>query len=90
MKQVILLTIFIVRVSCDDDSGWAFVGNPLLHARPCNDSKDITLSYEPGLPPGEENKYTVFIMKQFPTQSKVTLRFDVDASVVLVSNVGQS
>ncbi|XP_050356541.1 chymotrypsin-C-like [Nymphalis io] len=81
-----LFYIFItllLNVNGDDDSGWTFIGNPLLLVRPCNGSTDISASFEPGLAPEEENTYTVFISKKFPTSSVIVLKFDADASITL-------
>ncbi|XP_052741183.1 uncharacterized protein LOC112045215 [Bicyclus anynana] len=83
MKQVIILAIFILKVQSDDDSGWAFVGAPLAAARPCNGSNDISLSFEPGHPPEEENQYNLFLNKKYPAQSKIILKFDTGASITL-------
>ncbi|XP_047539224.1 elastase-1-like [Vanessa atalanta] len=82
-KFLYVFITLLVNVIGDNDSGWAFVGNPLLAAYPCNDSTDITISFEPGLPPEEENTYFVNIRKKFPSSSKIVLKFDTEASVTL-------
>ncbi|KAI5633007.1 trypsin domain-containing protein [Phthorimaea operculella] len=63
--------------------GQGLVGNPLLHAYPCKENHNITIAFEPDLPPGEENQYHVFIGEEFPKQSRVNLKFDSEASVTL-------
>ncbi|XP_064074660.1 chymotrypsin-like elastase family member 2A [Vanessa tameamea] len=85
MKQE-LIYVFItllLNVNADNDSGWTFIGNPILLARPCNGSTDISVTFEPGVAPEEENSYTVFIEKKFPKTSRIILKFDADASVTL-------
>ncbi|KPJ03929.1 Chymotrypsin-like elastase family member 2A [Papilio xuthus] len=87
MKILIIKTILfyystlLFGVHCED--GWALVGNPLLHAYPCNNVTDITISFEPGRPPGEENQYNVFIGKSVPRYTKIKLKFDTEAVVTL-------
>ncbi|XP_045455000.1 chymotrypsin-like elastase family member 2A [Melitaea cinxia] len=83
---IIFIVNFLIRTKADNDTGWAFVGNPLLHAYPCNGSTDISVSFEPGLPPEEENQYLVYISKKFPSYSVIKMQFDAETSVTLTSN----
>ena len=80
-----VVTLFL-NVTSEDDSGWSFVGNPLLAFRPCKGSTDISGSYEPGRSPDKENIYNIFVHKSLPKHSVVTLKFDTDTSVILVSD----
>lgn len=80
---IIIVSVFI-RVKADNLIGWHSVGNPLLNAYPCNGSTDISVSFEPGLPPEEANKYSVYIPKNFPSYSVIKMQFDAETSVTLV------
>ncbi|XP_041971645.1 chymotrypsin-C-like [Aricia agestis] len=62
---------------------WGVVGNPLLNAHPCNGSDEITLSFEPNLPPEEENQYSLGINIDFPVSTKIEIQFDAEATVTL-------
>ncbi|VVC92716.1 unnamed protein product, partial [Leptidea sinapis] len=79
----IILTLTLLDTTHSEDS-WAIVGNPLVFVHPCNDTKKITISYEPGRSPEEENQYSVFFDMQFFINTKIVLRFDAEASVKLV------
>ncbi|CAH0697296.1 unnamed protein product [Spodoptera exigua] len=59
------------------------VGNPLAHARPCDDNTNVTASFESGLPPGEENQYYLNIRAKIQKHSQINLKFDSDATVTL-------
>ncbi|XP_072946360.1 chymotrypsin-like elastase family member 2A isoform X2 [Epargyreus clarus] len=79
-----LIILFLASTVCEGkEESWSWVGNPLLAAYPCNGSEEITLSFEPGLPPEEENQYSVSIDKRVPVHTKVELQFDSEASVIL-------
>lgn len=82
---IIIVSVFI-RVKADNLIGWHSVGNPLLNAYPCNGSTDISVSFEPGLPPEEANKYSVYIPKNFPSYSVIKMQFDAETSVTLTNN----
>ncbi|CAH2098460.1 unnamed protein product [Euphydryas editha] len=82
LHMFIALTINVL-VNADNDSGWTFIGNPVLAAHPCNGSTDISVSFEPGLPPEEENSYSVYINKKFPSYSIIKMKFDAETSVTL-------
>lgn len=83
--KLFLIIIFVVTITCDYDSGWYIPGNGIVRIEVCNDSRDIHLVYHPGLSPEEENKYTLYIRKNFPSGSEVVLKLDSDAAVTLVS-----
>ncbi|KAH9631260.1 hypothetical protein HF086_011964 [Spodoptera exigua] len=63
------------------------VGNPLAHARPCDDNTNVTASFESGLPPGEENQYYLNIRAKIQKHSQINLKFDSDATVTLVFEI---
>lgn len=80
-----LLTILLLPVISTCAEEWAFVGNPLYAVRPCNDTEDVFIQYEPGKPPEDENEYNLRITKEFPVQTRMNLKFDSPVSVSLVS-----
>lgn len=65
----------------------SIVGNPLAHAVPCRENRDVLATFESGRPPGEENQYNLNIIGNMYPQSRVELKFDSDATVNLVSTV---
>ncbi|XP_049881046.1 chymotrypsin-C-like [Pectinophora gossypiella] len=77
----ILLIILVIETKNAVTQG--IVGNPLLQAHPCTDNDKITLSFEPNLPPEEENQYHVYISIPISSHSKVYLKFDSEATVRL-------
>ncbi|CAG4972203.1 unnamed protein product [Colias eurytheme] len=79
--KTLLLIISIISIRADTQ--WKLVGAPLLHVHPCNDTADVTVAYEPGKPPDEENEYKLQISKEFPAQTVMVLKFDAEASVTL-------
>ncbi|CAH2057839.1 unnamed protein product, partial [Iphiclides podalirius] len=62
---------------------WQFVGNPLIHAYPCKNVKDIVMSYEPGFPEGKNNMYSVLIERNLPPFTEIDLKTDIAAVVKL-------
>lgn len=88
LKSIIILTLLEIRCNTEETNfkkGWAGVGNPLAFARPCKGDDAVTVQYEPGLPPGEENQYYLFVSDTLPINSKVSFKFDSEATVTLVS-----
>ncbi|XP_068623972.1 chymotrypsin-like elastase family member 2A [Battus philenor] len=83
IMKIVIFVFSLLFVNVLSEDGWAFVGNPLLHAYPCNNVTDIIVSYEPGKPPGEENEYSVFIRKKVPKYTQINLKFDTEAVVTL-------
>lgn len=85
-KTLIIISCITIFIEAQKlKTGWALVGNPLLHARPCKGNDHVLLSFEPGLPPEEENQYNLYIDESFPQNSKIKIKFDSEASVTLVS-----
>ncbi|XP_045540204.1 serine protease gd [Papilio machaon] len=80
MKSVIFLFV-IKEIACQGN--WKFVGNPLIHAYPCKNVKDIIISFEPGLPEGKNNVYSVLIDKYIPAFSEIDIQTDSDAILKL-------
>ncbi|CAK1547606.1 unnamed protein product [Leptosia nina] len=81
MSKIFLVILLTTLANAQDR--WALVGNPLVAVRPCNDTDDVFINYEPGKPPEEENEYSLNIEKSFPVYSRISLRFDSPASVKL-------
>ncbi|XP_068624117.1 chymotrypsin-like elastase family member 2B [Battus philenor] len=80
MKPAIFIFLFVIgEVICQGN--WKFVGNPLIHAYPCKNVKDIIVSFEPGLPEGRDNVYSVYIDRKLPPQSEIDLKTDSDAII---------
>ncbi|KAJ2937801.1 hypothetical protein O0L34_g18582 [Tuta absoluta] len=79
----ILIFIYLNPIEAQLKPGQGIVGNPLLHAHPCKDNQNITIAFEPDLPPGEENQYHIHINEEFPKHSRVNLKFDSEASIIL-------
>lgn len=63
------------------DSGWMPVGSPILSAYPCKNTKDIVVWFEPGLPPKDNNRYYVYINKNFPVDSVTRVLFDAQVNI---------
>lgn len=72
------------------DSGWMPVGSPILSAYPCKNTKDIVVWFEPGLPPKDNNRYYVYINKNFPVDSVTRVLFDAQVNITFtVRSVGE-
>lgn len=83
MKHLIsILLLASIKISTQQSS---ILINPAVGFTPCIGDQDIYVTYEPGLPPDKENTYDLKITKNFPLHTNVILKFDTDASIVLVS-----
>lgn len=88
-KVIFILTLLEIRCNTQEPKlrkGQGIVGNPLAHYRPCKGNNEVTVQYEQGLPPGEENQYHLFVSDGLPVHSKARLQFDSEATVTLVSH----
>lgn len=86
LQLIIVLTVLDIRCNTEETKPkrtWAFVGNPLAQFRPCNGSDEVTIQFEGGRPPGEENQYYLNVFVEIPQQSKARLQFDSEAYVTL-------
>ncbi|KPJ03930.1 Ovochymase-2 [Papilio xuthus] len=81
MKIVLFIFLFVKEIVCQGN--WKFVGNPLIHAYPCKNDKEIIVSFEPGLPDGRNNVYSVLIDKDIPAFSEIDILTDSDAVLKL-------
>lgn len=73
---IIIIVNLLIRVKADDYPGW-INRIPYFLKVPCNESSDISISFEPG-------QYKVAISKQFPSYSVIKIQFDKETSVKLV------
>lgn len=84
-----LMVVFaLMTIECktqEQKTEWGIVGNPLAHYAPCNNSDKVYVAFESGLPPGEENQYTLFVSENVPKHTRARLKFDSEASLTLVS-----
>ncbi|CAG9792313.1 unnamed protein product [Diatraea saccharalis] len=86
-KVIIVICVLIIKlVSAQKNKNFAIVGNPLAFFRPCKDNENITVIFEAGLPPEEENQYQLQINEEFRRNYKMNLIFDSDATVTLGNN----
>ncbi|XP_013186699.2 chymotrypsinogen B [Amyelois transitella] len=87
MYRHLLLIFFLTlleNISGGKDlTSFALVGNPIGRARPCNGNDDIEAVFEGGLPPEEENKYSLNLYYNLPKYSRVHIQFDSEATVSL-------
>ncbi|KOB77429.1 Hemolymph proteinase 16, partial [Operophtera brumata] len=83
-KLVLVITLVIIGCKTQEyKPGWGIVGNPLAHYRPCNNSDKVSVAFESGLAPGEENQYTMFVAENLPKNTRARLKFDSEASLTL-------
>ncbi|XP_059044843.1 chymotrypsin-like elastase family member 2A [Achroia grisella] len=87
----ILCAIVIINVlnyvqASDLAKNWGIVGTPLGSAYPCKGNDVVLAQFEAGLSPEEENKYSLYIGEQFPTHSRIIIKFDSEATVTLVND----
>ncbi|XP_039764578.1 chymotrypsin-C-like isoform X2 [Pararge aegeria] len=84
VKQLLmLLAITLATGTGQEEEGWAVLINPLVSIIPCNETYDIYISFEPGLPPDDENSYNLTLNKNFPLHTNIVVEFDSDASIFL-------
>lgn len=83
MKAVLVVCVYLLS-EVIGQGNWQFVGNPLIHAYPCKNVKDIVMSFEPGLPKGKDNVYSVLIERSLPPSTEIDLTTDTQAVVKLV------
>ncbi|CAF4956750.1 unnamed protein product [Pieris macdunnoughi] len=82
----ILSILFLRLLYAHAQESWTLVGNPLVAVKPCNDTEDVFIQYEPGKPPEDENEYILKILKSFPVSTRMKIKFDSPASVTLSNN----
>lgn len=85
MWKVILICNAVTLGVISQKGSQAIVGNPVAFFPPCKGNDAIVILFEQGLPPGEENQYSLHVREKFVPHSKVDIRFDTDATVKLVS-----
>ncbi|XP_052749490.1 uncharacterized protein LOC113512769 isoform X2 [Galleria mellonella] len=88
IKLLFIIVINILKYveASNLTSGWGIVGNPIARAYPCKGNQVLEAIFEPGLSPDEENKYELAIYEKFPAHSRVTIKFDSEATVTLADD----
>lgn len=86
MDSFIYSLIFSSVLLCTFAQNFVVTGNLKRKYLACEDSRKVTLAYESGRGPDEENEYELFIKHNFEKYSTVEIRFDGGATVKLVSN----
>ncbi|CAH2248588.1 chymotrypsin-like elastase family member 2A [Pararge aegeria] len=81
MKQIVLFVCVALMTLESDSQVWMPVGSPILSAYPCKNTKDILVWFEPGLPSKDNNRYYVYINKNFPMDSVTRVFFDSEVNI---------
>ncbi|KAL4709578.1 hypothetical protein ACJJTC_007309 [Scirpophaga incertulas] len=83
-SKIVILTL--INISVNLAQNWGIVGNPLAFYHPCEGNGNVTVIFESGLPPEEENQYILQIRETLVKNSRVELKFDSDATLILRDN----
>lgn len=79
MKLFLVVSIFIFKVEGETD--WPPIVGPLFSISPCQGSDNIVQWFEAGLEKKDNNRYYVYVKKEFEEDSKVSVQFDAPVNM---------